>query len=54
MTITEVHTSNIDRGSAVNGHEQYAAVLVLYWPNHIGHYYQPCDHVVVDACLWTI
>jgi hypothetical protein len=30
MSITKVHTSNIDRGSVGNGHEQYAVVLVLY------------------------
>jgi hypothetical protein len=40
--------------SAGNGPEQYAAVLVQYRPNHIGHHYQPCDDVMVDTCLWAI
>jgi hypothetical protein len=39
MTIIEVHTSNIDRGSAQNAHEQYAACLVHHRPNHIGQHY---------------
>jgi hypothetical protein len=39
MTIIEVHTSNIDRGSAQNAHEQYAACLVHHQPNHIGQHY---------------
>jgi hypothetical protein len=54
MTITKVHTSNTDRGSTGNGHEQYATVLILYRPNHIRQHYHPCGHVVVDTCLWVI
>jgi hypothetical protein len=54
MTITEVHRSNIDQGSAQNGHEQYAACLVTHRPNNIVQHYQPCGHGVGDTCLWAI
>jgi hypothetical protein len=39
MTIIEVHTSNIDRGSAQNGNEQYTTCLVTHRPNRIGQHY---------------
>jgi hypothetical protein len=54
MTITEVHTSNIDQGSVQNGHEQYTACLVHHWPNRIGQHYQTCGHGVGDTYLWAI
>jgi hypothetical protein len=52
MTKIGVHTSNF-LGSTGNGHEQYATFLVLYWPNRIGDYYQPCGRVD-DTSLWGI
>jgi hypothetical protein len=53
-SITKVHTSNIDCGSARNGHEQYATVLVYHRPNRIGQHYHTCGHGVGDTCLWAI
>jgi hypothetical protein len=54
IIITEVHTSNIDQGSARNGYERYVVCLVTHRPNCIGQHYQPCGHGVGDTCLWVI